>query len=106
MVLWCVPSAVCGFVAPRRTIVLKTQSRCSPLFRRQLDDPLRRVVHLSSSPKDKTDDVSPSEPSAASSVDRTTFDEAGRSLVDEQDMKRMDAMGDFDANPNVGLRMN
>ena len=34
-------------------------------------------------------------------IDRTSFDEAGRSLLDEQDLKRMDSMGDFDKNPNV-----
>jgi hypothetical protein len=38
-----------------------------------------------------------------STDDRTSFDEAGRSLLDEQDMKRMDAMGDFDVNPNVRM---
>jgi hypothetical protein len=32
---------------------------------------------------------------------RTTFDQAGKSLMDEQDNKRMEAMGDFDANPDV-----
>ena len=32
---------------------------------------------------------------------RTTFDQAGRGLMDEQDNKRMEAMGDFDANPDV-----
>ena len=38
---------------------------------------------------------------AAAAMDRTSFDEAGRSLLDEQDMKRMNEMGDFDVNPNV-----
>ena len=37
-------------------------------------------------------------------IDRTSFDDAGRSLLDEQDMKRMNEMGDFDVNPNVGLQ--
>jgi hypothetical protein len=32
---------------------------------------------------------------------RTTFDQAGKSLMDEQDNQRMEAMGDFDANPDV-----
>jgi hypothetical protein len=32
---------------------------------------------------------------------RTTFDEAGKSLIDEEDSKRMDAMGDYDLNPDV-----
>lgn len=31
--------------------------------------------------------------------DRTTFDQAGASLIEEQDRKRMEEMGDFDANP-------
>jgi hypothetical protein len=39
----------------------------------------------------------------AAAMDRTSFDEAGRSLLDEQDMKRMNEMGDFDVNPNVRL---
>jgi hypothetical protein len=31
----------------------------------------------------------------------SSFDEAGRSLVDEDDQKRMEEMGDFDSNPDV-----
>lgn len=34
-------------------------------------------------------------------VDRTTFDQAGASLIEEDDQKRMEQMGDFDANPAV-----
>lgn len=34
-------------------------------------------------------------------IRRTTFDEAGKSLVDEEDNKRMEAMGDYDLNPDV-----
>jgi hypothetical protein len=36
-------------------------------------------------------------------IDRTSFDDAGRSLLDEQDTKRMNEMGDFDVNPNVSF---
>jgi hypothetical protein len=43
----------------------------------------------------------PQSPSVVVSPQRTTFDQAGKSLMDEQDNKRMEAMGDFDANPNV-----
>jgi hypothetical protein len=45
----------------------------------------------------------PQSPSVVVSPQRTTFDQAGKSLMDEQDNKRMEAMGDFDANPNVRL---
>jgi hypothetical protein len=34
-------------------------------------------------------------------VDRTTFDQAGASLIEEDDQKRMEQMGDFDLNPSV-----
>lgn len=34
-------------------------------------------------------------------TERTTFDEAGRSLVAEEDQARMEEMGDFDENPSV-----
>jgi len=34
-------------------------------------------------------------------VKRTSFDQAGRSLVDEEDQKRIEEMGDFDENPSV-----
>jgi hypothetical protein len=106
MVLCGTPDKVVGFVALHRPLAFKTEVNRSPLFRRQLDDPVMQKLYLSSSPNDKnTDEASPPESTSASSVDRTTFDEAGRSLLDEQDMKRMDAMGDFDVNPNVRLRM-
>ena len=36
-----------------------------------------------------------------SMVQRTSFDQAGKSLVEEEDKKRLDEMGDFDSNPNV-----
>jgi hypothetical protein len=34
---------------------------------------------------------------------RTTFDEAGKSLIAEEDNKRMEAMGDYDLNPDVSI---
>jgi hypothetical protein len=36
-------------------------------------------------------------------VDRTTFDQAGASLIEEDDQKRMEQMGDFDLNPGVSV---
>jgi hypothetical protein len=36
-------------------------------------------------------------------MDRATFDQAGRSLVEEEDRKRMEEQGDSDANPAVCL---
>ena len=47
------------------------------------------------------DDDSATSSATMPTVDRTSFDDAGRSLIDEQDMKRMNEMGDFDVNPNV-----
>lgn len=35
------------------------------------------------------------------SMERTSFDQAGRSLMDEEDRQRMEQMGDFDLNPSV-----
>jgi hypothetical protein len=34
----------------------------------------------------------------------TTFDQAGRSLVEEEDRLRMEQMGDFDLNPDVSRK--
>ena len=48
-----------------------------------------------------SDDDSKTATAATPTIDRTSFDDAGRSLLDEQDMKRMNEMGDFDVNPNV-----
>ena len=47
------------------------------------------------------DDSATTTAAATPIIDRTSFDDAGRSLLDEQDMKRMNEMGDFDVNPNV-----
>lgn len=52
----------------------------------------RRTHHLWSSTPEKSDDEN---------VDRTTFDQAGRSLIEEEDMKRLQQMGDYDSNPDV-----
>lgn len=57
------------------------------------------IIRLSSSNQQDEDEIKDRK-----SIDPTTFDEAGRSLMDEQDEKRMQAMGDFDANPNVRER--
>lgn len=35
-------------------------------------------------------------------VERTSFDQAGASLIEEEDQKRMEQMGDFDSNDSVG----
>lgn len=50
-----------------------------------------------SSPMNKEQDEKEEE----SVVQRTSFDQAGKSLVEEEDKKRLDEMGDFDSNPNV-----
>lgn len=50
-----------------------------------------------SSPADNNDEGNEKD------LKRTTFDEAGKSLIDEEDYKRMEAMGDFDLNPDVSL---
>ena len=34
-------------------------------------------------------------------VERTSFDQAGASLIEEEDQKRMEQMGDFDTNDSV-----
>ena len=47
------------------------------------------------------DDTITTATAATPNIDRTSFDDAGRSLLDEEDMKRMNEMGDFDVNPNV-----
>jgi len=38
---------------------------------------------------------------AEDNVQRTSFDQAGASIIEEEDVKRMETMGDFDSNPNV-----
>lgn len=34
-------------------------------------------------------------------IERTSFDQAGASLIEEEDRKRMEQMGDFDSNESV-----
>ena len=34
-------------------------------------------------------------------IERTSFDQAGASLIEEEDQKRMEQMGDFDSNDSV-----
>lgn len=34
-------------------------------------------------------------------IERTSFDQAGASLIEEEDRKRMEMMGDFDSNDSV-----
>jgi len=41
------------------------------------------------------------QPSGDSDIERTSFDQAGRSLIEEEDQQRMEQMGDFDLNPDV-----
>lgn len=48
------------------------------------------------SEKDEREDV----------IERKSFDEAGKSLIDEQDRERMEQMGDFDESPDVSCRRN
>lgn len=50
-----------------------------------------------------SDDDSITATAATPTIDRTSFDDAGRSLLDEQDLKRMNEMGDFDVNPNSSV---
>lgn len=38
---------------------------------------------------------------ADNKVDRASFDQAGASLIEEEDRKRMEQMGDFDTNDSV-----
>jgi hypothetical protein len=59
----------------------------------------------SSSSSSDDDSVTSNAPTLPTIIDRTSFDDAGRSLLDEQDMKRMNEMGDFDENPNVCTTM-
>lgn len=80
--------------------------------RRHSPDTLRASssssLSLSSSSNNDTPDATTSpdssssaSPSMSPGSDRTTFDQAGASLIEEQDRKRMEEMGDFDANPAV-----
>lgn len=46
---------------------------------------------------------SPQDEEEVEKIQATSFAEAGKSIIDEQDKERMEAMGDFDENPNVSL---
>ena len=48
-------------------------------------------------------DSDSSEDTAAEQIERTSFDQAGASLIEEEDQKRMQEMGDFDTNDAVGV---
>jgi hypothetical protein len=62
-------------------------------------DKLLQILYLSSPHTSSDNNQSESE----EKVIRTTFDEAGKSLIDEEDAKRMEAMGDYDLNPDVSV---
>jgi hypothetical protein len=54
----------------------------------------RQTVFSTSNSQEESDEDSPK-------ITITSFDQAGASLIEEEDRKRMEAMGDFDVNPNV-----
>ena len=41
------------------------------------------------------------EEDTSGSSERTSFEDAGNSLIDQEDNEKMEAMGDFDSNPAV-----
>lgn len=55
----------------------------------------RRSVVLRSSTNEDEGETPP---------ERTSFDQAGQSLMDEEDRKRLEEMGDFDSNPAVSSK--
>ncbi|EEC50205.1 predicted protein [Phaeodactylum tricornutum CCAP 1055/1] len=60
------------------------------------------ALFLSDSQKSSRDSSQPesgANDSDSEQAERTSFDDAGRSLIEEQDQERMDQMGDFDSNP-------
>ncbi len=71
-------SAFSPLLDPRRTVSLSTRPQ-SRIFSSQWDD--------------EDDDVATEKPSS--------FEDAGAGLQQEDDKKRMDDMGDYDANPSV-----
>ena len=44
----------------------------------------------------------PPEENNEETIDRTSFDQAGASLIEEEDRRRLEQMGDFDENDSVG----
>jgi hypothetical protein len=59
----------------------------------------QRVARVFSNPPQSTTPSDKDELSAK--IDRTSFDDAGRSLIEEEDRIRMEQMGDYDLNPDV-----
>ena len=57
----------------------------------------RRSIRLLA--KESVDESS--DDSKEEAIDRTSFDQAGRSLMEEEDQQRLEQMGDFDSNPEV-----
>jgi hypothetical protein len=90
VVLLCHDKTTSAWVSTSAKVILKQQINVGR-FSHSNNHPLT-IRLLSADPKinDETEGIK-----------RTTFDEAGRSLVEEEDTKRMEAMGDYDLNPNV-----
>jgi hypothetical protein len=83
-----------AWVSISTNVILQQQSRPQlPINKRKLSysHHTLTICHLSAEPKEDDNE----------GIKRTTFDEAGRSLVEEEDTKRMEAMGDYDLIPNV-----
>lgn len=57
------------------------------------------ILSLSSSNNNSEDNKS--DDADQQQYDRTSFDQAGASLIEEEDRKRMEQMGDFDSNESV-----
>jgi hypothetical protein len=83
---WVAPRTAATRPAARKTIRLKTASGTT---KNTEDDEEQRLVNISRSWDDNDDDS------------RTSFSDAGSSLMDIADQKRMEDMGDFDDNPAV-----
>lgn len=61
----------------------------------------RSTCRRFSSSQEKDQDEEKADSEDETEIQRTSFDQAGASLIEEEDNKRMESMGDFDANPNV-----
>ena len=67
---------------------------------------LKPLVRLSSPPKSARQQsaqfMAPTDGDVEDDkIERTSFDQAGASLIEEEDQKRMEQMGDFDSNDSV-----
>lgn len=62
---------------------------------------LQRVAVLFA--QDGEGEQPPSESDAAPTATSRSFDDAGQSLVDEENQKRIESMGDFDSNPDYNI---